>query len=39
VVAGDRAQTSGDVAQAVKLARQVKEKTDALLASLNMTAG
>ena len=33
------AQTSGDVEQAVTLGRQVKEKTDALLSSLNMTAG
>jgi len=33
------AQTSGNVEQAVSLGRQVKEKTDALLASLGMTAG
>jgi hypothetical protein len=33
------AQAAGDLEQAVGLARQVKEKADALLASLGMTAG
>jgi hypothetical protein len=33
------AQSSGDLEQAVGLARQAKEKTDALLASLGMTPG
>ena len=33
------AQSSGDVEHAVTLGRTVKEKTDALLASLGMTAG
>jgi hypothetical protein len=33
------AQTSGDLEQAVGLARQAKEKTDGLLASLGMTQG
>ena len=33
------AQAAGDLEQAVGLARQVKEKTDALLASLGLSAG
>jgi hypothetical protein len=34
-----RRRPAGDVEQAVSWRAQVKEKTDALLASLNMTAG